>query len=215
MNRPAAFKILVRSATLASFVFSAGCVPYTRSYERLSFPNREVEYKKEDCNNSIGAPVWLGFDYHGVRIFASLDDSQAELLGAFNILWVEVPEGIEFSLDEYSVTLTFFAQDRYFETVLPLIGSMVLGAKAWRTSPSVDYEPVTAIFEGKTKKSVSFWGSEVESHDSVYFGAKEIPRIGDRGKMILPAVVINGVRYPGPTLVFQRDRYIGTSSLNC
>ncbi|WP_353223694.1 hypothetical protein [Salinisphaera sp. C84B14] len=146
---------------------------------------------------------------------ASLNDSRADLTGGFNPLWIEAPEGVNVALAEYSVTLISVVDGRHFEIELPLTHSMVIGAAAWRTSPSIEDKPVTATFEGATKKSVTFWGGEKKSHDSIYFSAEEIPRIGGRGQMILPDLIINGVRYPGPTLVFQRDRFFGYASFNC
>ncbi len=207
------FGILGRLAMLVTLGVLAGCVPYTRSFERLSFPDHEVEYARESCNGSIGAPIWVAFDYHGIRISASLDQWR---MGSFKVMKVEVPEGREFSLSEFDVVLVSVKEGKYSKTVMPLKDTIEgLGPIQSARMRTVSYEPITTTFKGSTNKLVSFWGKEKESHASFYFFAQTVSRIGDRGQITLPTFVIDGVSYPGPALIFRRDRFFGTASLNC
>lgn len=191
-----------------------GCAPTAEPYLRVEAPH--ARYFDSTCG-SVPPPDLAYFPYHGIYISAEI--SSGVLLG------LHIPDGMVAQLDSdvsviegetsggrhvservhwqvsphrvigFNMPMDFRTLDPFQAGVTTTLGPLRGGGSVYGLYPWY-------LFVGKDP-----------THPEWFFAA---PPAGlEKGTMILPAMTINGKRYPPGELTIDKKRYIGFTPINC
>jgi hypothetical protein len=181
------------SLALAAATLVAGCLPYARGYIYLDAPG--IAHEEEVCQT--GPPVWAVMKARNATVKVALDPG-AWSRTKLPMVRLIVPQGTRIDIPE---PVAYLEADGHRHAVrLQLVA-------AYRNYPNTAQGQRAIVMTDALRRKT---GNEFYTYEFV-----ENPTPYERGRLALPALVIEGERIELPALSFDRRASAGFVPLNC